>query len=35
MVKRILRKYQYPPDKADAAVELVPEQAEASGQSWA
>ena len=23
MVKRILRKYQYPPDQQDAAVELV------------
>jgi type I restriction enzyme, R subunit len=35
MVKRILRKYKYPPDKADAAVELVLEQAEALGESWA
>ena len=34
MVKRILRKYKYPPDLADAAVELVLEQAEALGQSW-
>jgi type I restriction enzyme, R subunit len=34
MVKRILRKYKYPPDKADAAVELVLEQAEALGESW-
>jgi type I restriction enzyme R subunit len=35
MVKRILRKYKYPPDLADAAVELVLEQAEALGESWA
>jgi type I restriction enzyme R subunit len=34
MVKRILRKYKYPPDLADAAVELVLEQAEALGESW-
>ncbi len=35
MVKRILRKYKYPPDMADAAVELVLQQAEALGESWA
>ena len=35
MVKRILRKYKYPPDLADAAVELVLQQAEALGESWA
>lgn len=34
MVKRILRKYKYPPDMADAAVELVLEQAEALGEAW-
>lgn len=34
MVKRILRKYKYPPDMADAAVELVLRQAEALGESW-
>jgi type I restriction enzyme, R subunit len=34
MVKRILRKYKYPPDQADAAVELVLQQAEALGESW-
>jgi type I restriction enzyme R subunit len=34
MVKRILRKYKYPPDFADSAVELVLQQAEALGQSW-
>jgi len=35
MVKRILRKYKYPPDMQDAAVELVLSQAEALGESWA
>jgi type I restriction enzyme, R subunit len=35
MVKRILRKYKYPPDLADAAVELVLQQAEAIGEGWA
>ena len=34
MVKRILRKYKYPPDMADAAVELVLQQAETLGESW-
>lgn len=34
MVKRILRKYKYPPDQADAAVELVLQQAETIGESW-
>jgi type I restriction enzyme, R subunit len=34
MVKRILRKYKYPPDQADAAVELVLQQAEAMGEAW-
>ena len=34
MVKRILRKYKYPPDLADAAVELVLQQAEVMGESW-
>jgi type I restriction enzyme R subunit len=35
MVKRILRKYKYPPDLQDAAVELVLQQAEVLGDSWA
>jgi len=35
MVKRILRKYKYPPDQADAAVELVLEQAQSLGDEWA
>ena len=34
MVKRILRKYKYPPDQQDAAVELVLEQAQAFGEAW-
>jgi type I restriction enzyme R subunit len=35
MVKRILKKYKYPPDQADNAVQLVLEQAEALGEAWA
>ena len=35
MVRRILRKYKYPPDQQDAAVELVLRQAEALGEAWA
>lgn len=35
MVKRILRKYKYPPDQQDAAVELVLQQAHALGEAWA
>ncbi len=35
MVKRILRKYKYPPDQQEAAVALVLQQAEALGDSWA
>ncbi|MFC5520870.1 type I restriction endonuclease subunit R [Polaromonas jejuensis] len=34
MVKRILRKYKYPPDLENAAVELVLQQAEALGEAW-
>ncbi len=34
MVKRILRKYKYPPDYEIAAVELVLQQAEALGEAW-
>lgn len=34
MVKRILRKYKYPPDQTKAAVELVPQQAESIGETW-
>ena len=35
MVKRILRKYKYPPVAAHAAVELVLQQAEVLGDEWA
>ncbi|MBC7955255.1 MAG: DUF3387 domain-containing protein, partial [Cytophagales bacterium] len=35
LVKRILRKYKYPPDKQDAAVEQVLEQAKALADAWA
>ena len=34
MVKRVLRKYQYPPDQAEEAVELVLQQVETLGESW-
>jgi type I restriction enzyme R subunit len=34
MVKRILRKYKYPPDQQDAAVELVLQQAKVLGEAW-
>ena len=34
MVKRILRKYKYPPDQTDTAIELVLQQAETIGESW-
>jgi type I restriction enzyme R subunit len=34
MVKRVLKKYKYPPDSAESAVEMVLEQAKALGESW-
>ncbi|ART80497.1 type I restriction endonuclease subunit R [Oceanisphaera avium] len=34
LVRRALRKWKYPPDKADAAIELCLQQAEALSQSW-
>ena len=34
MVKRVLRKYKYPPDQADEAVELVLQQVETLGEAW-
>jgi type I restriction enzyme R subunit len=34
MVKRILRKYKYPPDLQEAAIELVLQQAQALGEAW-
>lgn len=35
MVRRILRKYKYPPDQQDGAVELVLQQVQALGEEWA
>jgi type I restriction enzyme R subunit len=35
MVRRILRKYKYPPDQQAQAVELVLQQVEALGEAWA
>ncbi|CAM3678734.1 type I restriction endonuclease subunit R [Polynucleobacter antarcticus] len=35
MVRRILRKYKYPPDEQDEAVELVLQQVQALGEEWA
>lgn len=34
MVKRVLRKYRYPPDMAEAAIELVLRQAHELGDAW-
>jgi type I restriction enzyme R subunit len=34
MVKRILRKYKYPPDQQEAAIELVLQQAKVIGEGW-
>jgi type I restriction enzyme R subunit len=34
MVRRILRKYKYPPDEQDGAVELVLQQVQALGDEW-
>jgi len=35
LVKRILRKYGYPPDLQDAAIQNVLQQAEALSAAWA
>jgi type I restriction enzyme R subunit len=35
LVKRILRKYDYPPDKAEKATRTVLEQAEVLSEGWA
>ena len=35
LVKRILRKYKYPPDQQNEAVELVLQQAQVLGEAWA
>ncbi len=34
MVKRILRKYKYPPDQEKRAIEIVLEQAETLSEAW-
>ena len=34
-VRRVLRKYGYPPDKQDKAVDTVIEQAELLSEEWA
>jgi len=34
MVKRVLRKYGYPPDKQEKATQTVLEQAEVLSQTW-
>ena len=34
MVKRVLRKYKYPPDLQEEAVDLVLRQAQVFGESW-
>ncbi len=34
MVKQILRRYKYPPDKTDEAIDLVLKQAEVLSESW-
>lgn len=34
MVRRILRKYKYPPDQQDGAVELVLQQVQVIGEDW-
>jgi type I restriction enzyme R subunit len=35
LVKRILRKYGYPPDKQEQATKVVLEQAEVLSEMWA
>ena len=35
MVKRILKKYKYPPDKQESAIELILQQTQALGEAWA
>lgn len=34
LVRRLLQKYKYPPEKSDAAVKLILEQAEALSNAW-
>jgi len=35
MVKRILRRYGYPPDKQEKATQTIIEQAELLSEAWA
>jgi type I restriction enzyme R subunit len=35
LVKRILKRHGYPPDKQEKATETVPEQPEVLSQAWA
>ena len=35
LIRRLLRRYKYPPDDAPAAIELVMEQAESLATEWA
>ena len=34
-IRRLLKKYNYPPDKRPAAVKLIMEQAQLFGEDWA
>ena len=34
MVKRVLRRYKYPPDQTEEAIELALQQMETLGESW-
>jgi type I restriction enzyme R subunit len=34
LVKRLLKKYKYPPDQTEEAVELVLQQAQSLGEEW-
>jgi type I restriction enzyme R subunit len=34
LVRRALRKWKYPPDKANEAIDLCMQQAEALSESW-
>ncbi len=34
LVRRLLRRWKYPPDKADEAIKLVLEQAEVLADDW-
>jgi type I restriction enzyme R subunit len=34
VVKRILMKHKYPPDKQESAIEHVLQQAKVTGESW-